>query len=91
MSQHRQIQKKRKPSLFSKFKLWCAYKHIPYIVITLIVSVLLALLMFIIGGSLAGWNVWGMLGSPMAFLIYAIILVLLVVAIFKHFSDSNAR
>lgn len=67
------------------------YVHIPFTVITIATGVLTAGIILAIGGTLAGWNIWNMLTSPTAWLIYSILLVLVAVALFKYFMSKDSR
>lgn len=67
------------------------YKHIPFTIITIGVGVVTAALVLMLGGLLAGWNIWAMLTSPTAWLIYTIVFGIAVVAVFKYFFDRDSR
>lgn len=67
------------------------YRHIPFTVITIVIGVLIAGLVFVIGGTLAGLNILSMLVSPTAYLIYVILLALTVWAVFKYFISRDSR
>lgn len=67
------------------------YRHIPFTIITIGVGVLFAATILLVGGMLAGWNVWKMVTSPTAWLVYAALLFVAVVALFKYFLSKDER
>jgi hypothetical protein len=67
------------------------YRHIPFTVITIAIGILIAGIVLAIGGTLAGWDIWNMLTSPTAWLIYSILFALAVVALFKYFMSKDSR
>lgn len=72
-------------------KLWCMYRHIPFTAITLGVGILTAASILLLGGLLAGWNVFAMLTSRTAFLVYTVLFTIGVTILFKYFYDRDER
>lgn len=58
---------------------------------SILACVAVAAIVLIIGGLLAGWDIWGMLTSSTALLIYVILLIVIVIALFKWFYDKDTR
>jgi hypothetical protein len=54
-------------------------------------GVIAASLVLAVGGLLAGWNLWNMLTSSTALLIYTIVFGIAIVAVFKYFIDRDSR
>jgi hypothetical protein len=67
------------------------YRHIPFTILALGVCISLGALVLLIGGLLAGWDVWSMLTSPTASLIYLILFTIVVVGVFKYFIGKDDR
>lgn len=66
-------------------------KHVPFVIIPTAILLAVAALILATGGWLAGWDIVGILTSPTAILIYAILFVAVSVVAFKHFSDRDLR
>lgn len=84
MQQKQTQNPQRRTSLYSKFKLWCAYHRIPLLVIPIAVLAILACAALAIGGAIAGWDFVGFITSPTGILV-AVVAVLIILAVVKFF------
>lgn len=66
-------------------------KHIPFTVLALTAGAVVALLILLIGGALAGWNLWRIVTSPMAYFIYTVLVIAVVTVVFKYFCDNEVK
>ena len=70
------MKNKQKPSklksLYSKTKSWVMFHRNTSIAIVMSALVLLACIVLLIGGAVAGWDIAGALTSPTAVLIYVV-------------------
>ena len=68
------------------------YKHIPFTVVALSALLFVALVLLLVGGTIAGWNIWHGITSPIAYLIYVVAAIVIVtIVFFKYFYNSGAR
>ena len=67
------------------------YRHIPFTIVTIGVGTIVAALALALGGLLAGWDIWSMLVSPTAWLVYTLIFGIAVIALFKYFFNRDSR
>ena len=73
------------------FKLWLQEKQIPFLVFPLVIISLIGVLILVIGGTAAGWNIGKALTSKTAMLFYMILVIVSTVAIFDWLSKKNKR
>lgn len=81
--------KRNRTSLYSKFKVWCAYHNIPTILLPIILISVLAFTALAVGGTIAGWNIVGILTSPTAILVYAAAVLATIMFIYYHFRKGR--
>lgn len=73
------------------FKIWLGEKRIPVLVIPLILILIVGILVLIIGGTVAGWNIGRALTSKTAALFYVIFVIVSGIIIFDWLSKRNQR
>lgn len=66
-------------SLSSKYREFCAAHNLPTIALPIAIFIVLATVMLVIGGTLAGWDIWGGLSSKTAILVYFLIVTAVVI------------
>lgn len=74
----------KRPSLYSRFKLWCAYHSIPTLLLPVLGVLLIGVVAVIIGGSVLGWDIVGFIQSPTGYLIGLFAFLLAIVIGFRY-------
>lgn len=65
--------------------------RIPFLAIAVAVCIVLGVATLVIGGLFAGWDIWGILTSPSALLIYLVLFLIIVFLAFKYFCSKDTR
>ena len=76
-------------SLYSKFKMWCAFHNIPLFLIPCILFFAVAVTALLIGGSIVGWDIAGFLKSPTGILMYVVIGLAILGGVYYFFTTRN--
>lgn len=65
--------------------------RIPFLAIAVAVCIVLSVTTLVIGGLFAGWDIWGILTSQSALLIYLVLFLIIVFLAFKYFCSKDTR
>ena len=74
---------------FSKLKLWCIRKNVPVLALTLIALALVGVGLVCVVAVLASWDLVSILTSPTATLVYVLLGVGVVLALYRNWSSHN--
>lgn len=73
---------RKKESLYSKFKLWCAVHRIPTLAFPIIVLAILAILGLLVGCIITGWDFKSYITSPGGMLVGVVLLLTVISTVY---------